>query len=175
MVSRGESRVAGRPLHDEEVPTSLVSSLCGKSVKLRQRKLFEMCVQVHQENIDAPTQEDEEHRSTESFPWGDRVWSGSEVETDDMFRLLSHNVNGLSMSSDKSELRNFANSIAEKSVSLFGLQETNRNFERRHVLESFHSIIKSVSSHHYGAVASARMEWDHDYQPGGTAISVRNQ
>ena len=111
----------------------------------------------------------------ESFPWGDRCRTGVEVNNEDMFRLLSHNVNGLSMSRDQSELCNFADALGDKSVSLFGLQETNRNVGKRHVLESFHHTVRSVSTHHHGAVSSARLEWDHDYQPGGTAISVRNK
>ena len=172
MVPIAEGREVGAPLPDEAAP-SLVSSLRGKPAKLRQRKLFEMCLQ-HRHQIQAGTPP-VANLPTASFPWGDRCRTGAEVTDADIFRLLSHNVNGLSMSRDQSELRNFAETLDDKSVSLFGLQETNRNFGNRHVLDSFHQAIKSVSTHHHGAVSSARLDWDHDYQPGGTAISVRNK
>jgi hypothetical protein len=69
----------------------------------------------------------------------------------------------------------FAHAIADKAVAVFGIQETNQNFERQHILTSFHRIISKVSTHHQGAVSSAKMQWPQDYQPGGTAVSIRNK
>ena len=58
---------------------------------------------------------------------------------------------------------------------MFGIQEPNRNFESTEMLTSFHNVIRSVSTHHHGAVSSAKLHWPVEYQPGGTAVSVRNQ
>ena len=127
MVPSEAGRVVGCPLPDDAAPSSLVSSLRGKPVKLRQRKLFEMCLQ-QQNQPQANGQTPPIISPQDSYPWGDRCRTGAELENDAIFRLLSHNVNGLSMSRDHSELRNFAETIGDKSVSLFGLQETNRNF-----------------------------------------------
>ena len=85
---------------------------------------------------------------------------------DQIFRVLSHNVNGISSSTDSCDVQNFAISIADKSVSLFGLQELNRNFERTYLRESFHYGIRGVSTHHHGAVSSAKLDWPRNYQPG---------
>ena len=65
-------------------------------------------------------------------------------------------------------------SMASKSVAVAGLQETNRNFERLSVKESLHSCLRNVSTHHQGAVSSAHLQFQSDYQPGGTAVSVMN-
>jgi hypothetical protein len=43
------------------------------------------------------------------------------------------------------------------------------------MLETFHRIIKKVSTHHHGAVSSEKMQWPQDYQPGGTAVLIRNK
>ena len=110
-----------------------------------------------------------------SIPWGDHLASGREVEDQGIFRVLSHNVNGLSKSDGHADVRNFAEAIAEKAVSVFGIQEPNRNFESTEMLTSFHGIIRSVSTHHHGTVSSAKLQLPGDYQPGGTAVSVRNQ
>ena len=110
-----------------------------------------------------------------SLPWGDILSSGIEVEDQGIFRVLSHNVNGLSKADGHADVRHFAQAIAEKSVALFGIQEPNRNFDSTEMLTSFHNIIRSVSTHHHGAVSSAKLQLPVDYQPGGTAVSVRNQ
>ena len=60
-------------------------------------------------------------------------------------------------------------------VSLFGIQETNRNFERTAMLDSFHNVIWGISLHHHGVVSSAKLQLPTDYQPGGTAVSVQDQ
>ena len=61
----------------------------------------------------------------DSLPWGDVQISGTEVEEQGVFRLLSHNVNGLSTADDQADVLHFATAIKDKSVALFGLQETN--------------------------------------------------
>jgi hypothetical protein len=60
-------------------------------------------------------------------------------------------------------------------VALVSLYEVNRNFQRHAVLESFHRQLRGVSCHHQGAVSSAQLPWSTQYQPGGTAVSVRNK
>jgi hypothetical protein len=68
-----------------------------------------------------------------------------------------------------------ATAMAKKAVALFGLQETNRNFERETLVDSFHRVIRSTCMHHHGVVASAKLQLPQDYQLGGTAVSIRNQ
>jgi exonuclease III len=92
-----------------------------------------------------------------------------------IFRIVSHNVNGLSLANDNADVVHMAVSMADKEVAIFGLQETNRNFERPSMVESFHRVIRNTSTHHNGAVSSAKLQWPQDYQPGGTAVSICNQ
>jgi len=108
----------------------------------------------------------------DSILWGDILISGQEVLDSGIFRVLSHNVNGLSKACHQADVLNFARAMKDKAVSLFGIQETNRNFERAAMLESFHTVIRGVSSHHQGVISSAKLQLDTDYQPGGTAISI---
>ena len=101
--------------------------------------------------------------------------SGQEVTDSGIFRVLSHNVNGLSKANHQLDVLLFARAMKEKAVSVFGIQEPNRNFERTAMLDSFHNVIWSVSSHHHGAVSSANLQLSTDYQPGGTAVSMRDK
>ncbi|WP_288993383.1 hypothetical protein, partial [uncultured Marinobacter sp.] len=69
----------------------------------------------------------------------------------------------------------FAKAINAKDVAPVSLYEVNRNFERKDVLNSFHRHLCGLSTHHSGAVSSAKLSWPKMYQPGGTAVSVRNK
>jgi hypothetical protein len=62
--------------------------------------------------------------------------------------------------------------MREKGVSVFGIQETNRNFEKKRLVKSFHDSLQSVSIPHHGTVALAKLQWPRDYQPGGTVVLV---
>jgi ribonuclease HI/exonuclease III len=170
--------VAGRPLPDEEVQESSVSDLTTLRARLRQRTLFEYSDLLDQSQNTQGRQiprTDFVIDHSVSIPWGDPVSTGNEVEDADTFRLISHNVNGLSTADQQADVLHFATNMKTKAVAVFGIQETNRNFERQHMLTSFHRAITQVSTHHHGAVSSARMQWPQDHQPGGTAVSVRNK
>jgi hypothetical protein len=110
-----------------------------------------------------------------STPWGDPIVSGSQASKNGIFGLVSHNVNGLSLANDHIDVIHMAKSMDEKEVAIFGLQETNWNFERPSMVNSFHRVIRGTSTHHHGVVSTAKLQWPQDYQPGGTAISIRNQ
>jgi hypothetical protein len=177
-ASRSPAASAGRMLPDEEVTPSTVTSLKAQRAILRQRTLFEFCPPTegpqHERGL-PKNRADFEESAQHSLPWGDHVKSGTQVDETGIFRVLSHNVNGLSPANNHADVVQLAIAMAEKSVSLFALQETNRNFERRSMVDSFHRVIRSHSTHHHGAVSSAKLQWPHDYQPGGTAVSIRNQ
>ncbi len=169
--------VAGRPQPDEDVPS--FRSQLRSNPQLRQTNLFEFgAPRAAAPNTNLIPNSNSENNTpsppSDSFPWGDPLSFGSALD-DSIFRVLSHNVNGLSTADSNSEVRDFARSLKDKSISLFGIQETNRNFQRPFLVDSFHSIIRGVSSHHRGAVSSAKLSWDSNYQPGGTAVSVRNK
>ena len=66
------------------------------------------------------------HHST---PWGDTIASGQQVAENKIFRLISHSVNGLSPANDHIDVIHMAKAMDENEVAIFGLQETNRNFE----------------------------------------------
>jgi hypothetical protein len=102
--------------------------------------------------------------------WGDTLLPGKDIEREDWFRVWSHNVNGLSCRSNSTDLQDFANTMRDKGVSVLGIQETNRNFEKKKLLRSFHGALRSVSTHHKGTVSSAHIQWPNNYQPGGTAV-----
>ena len=110
-----------------------------------------------------------------SLPWGDYHLPGAAVHEAGIFRVYSQNVNGLSTANNNLEAMDFAKVMACKAVAVAGIQETNRNFERLSVKESFHACLRSVSTHHQGEVSSAHLQFQSDYQPGGTAVSVMNK
>ena len=112
---------------------------------------------------------------TSSVPWGDSHLPGEVVAAAGLFRVYSQNVNGLSTSNSNLEVDEFAAAMSHKTVALAAMQETNRNFERTSVAQSFHQCFRNVSTHHQGAVASARLQFQSDYQPGGTAVAVLNK
>ena len=124
--------VAGRRLPDEEVTLSSVTQLPRLNAKLRQRTLFEYVPlskgRKHECGL-SKDKSDFESLPGHSVPWGNHVISGSEVDSRGVFWLISHNVNGLSSADNHADAISLAESMAEKSVALFGLQETNRNFE----------------------------------------------
>ena len=178
MSDHGKSPAAGRTLPDEEVTQSTVSTLEAKKAMLRQRTLFEYGLPTegpkHEQGL--PKERAEfANPIIHSVPWGDPIVSADEVLVTGIFRLVSHNVNGLSSASDHVDVVHMATAMADKEVAVFGLQETNRNFERQSMVESFHRVIRSTSTHHHGVVASAKLQWPQDYQLGGTAVSVRNK
>ena len=175
----------GRAQDGDEVPSAFGQSEPGS---LRQQTLFRYAVPSStgrtyrlessgNTTVAAPTPAviNELSSQQHSVLWGDNHVSGDRVNTMGFFRVLSHNVNGLSTTDDNASVRSFAATMQEKSVSLFGIQETNRNFERPLMISSFHEVIRGVSTQHKGAVSSAKLQWPTNYQPGGTAVSVRNQ
>ena len=167
--------LAGRPLPDEE---GIPSQPALPRNRHRQQTLFQYCVpsvgRTHERGL-TKTASDFEITPTNSFPWGDQLTIGDQVDSAGLFRVLSHNVNGLSKADNHEDVRLFATAMHEKTVSVFGIQETNRNFERPSMLQSFHHHLRRSSKAHKGAVSSAKLHFPADYQPGGTAVSVRNQ
>ena len=133
--------VAGRKLPDEEVTLSSVTQLSWLNAKLRQRTLFEYAPlsggRKHERGL-SKDKSDFTSLPQHSVPWGDPVISGSEVDARGVFRLISHNVNGLSTSDNHANAVYLAASMADKLVAIFGLQEPNRNFERPVTVETFH-------------------------------------
>jgi hypothetical protein len=43
------------------------------------------------------------------------------------------------------------------------------------MVELFHRVFHNTSTHHHGAASLAKLRWPQDYQPGCTAVSLRNQ
>jgi hypothetical protein len=113
---------------------------------------------------------DFEHSPEHSEPWGDPICPHPDKEG--IFRVYSHNSNGLTSKDDHADVKNVARAIQVKEVVILGLQETNRNFVKPAMRDSFHRTLPGVSTHHHGAVSSAKLEWPTDYQPGGISVSV---
>ena len=101
--------------------------------------------------------------------------TGNEIVDQNLFRVYYHNVNGLSTRDDRHDLIDFTQTVARKECAVVAITEPNRNFERPHVASEYYQAMRGVSSHHNGSVSSARLGWPRNYQPGGTAISVRNK
>jgi exonuclease III len=145
---------------------------------LRQRTLFEYGLPTegpkHEQGL--PKERAEfANPILHNVPWGDPIVSADEVLVTGIFRLVLHNVNGLSLANNHVDVVHMANAMADKQVALFGIQETNRNFERQSMVNSFHRVIQSTCTHHHGVIALAKLQWPQNYQPGGTAILVRNK
>ena len=166
---------AGLPLPVAIENDSKISDLRVRGRRLAQRTLFQYGAAANRASRgQSKRTQDYLTGINDSLPWGDHQQSGREINEAGMFCVWSHNVNGLSKANFQSDVMDFARAMKDKAVAVFGIQETNRNFERRHMLDSFHKVINGISSHHQGAVASAKVQWPTDYQPGGTAVSVRN-
>ena len=110
----------------------------------------------------------------DSIPWGDKLMSGQEVMDSGIFRVLSHNVNGLSKANHQLDVLLFARAMKKNGS---GIRDTRNEPQlRADGNAGFVSyVIRSVSSHHHGAVSSAHLQLSTDYQPGGTAVSVRDK
>ena len=117
---------------DEDVP-SIVTALEQHGSTLHQQTLFQYGeVPLAHQIIEGIAKRASEYAAPslrDSLPWGNVQISGTEVEEQGVFHLLSHNVNGLSAADDQADVLHFATAIKDKSVALFGLQETNHNFE----------------------------------------------
>ena len=117
-------------LPDEEFTESTVTSLQAQRATLRQQTLFEYGLPTegsHHERGLPKVQADFEESEQHSLPWGDHVISEEQGDESGIFRVISHNVNGLSSVSEHADVVHMATAMAEKRVSLFGIQETNRN------------------------------------------------
>jgi hypothetical protein len=110
----------------------------------------------------------------QSEPWGDSL-EATQTAHGNLFRTYSHNPNGLSSRNDNLDMKQFAAALQAKEVAMASIYEVNRNFEVNSVLESFHSHLRGASTHYKGIVSSIKMGNTSDYQPGGTAVLVRNQ
>ena len=119
---------AGRLQLDEEVTTSSESRPHQQGGRLRQTNLFQFgsSATKHWRSKKASDFTSAPH---DSIPWGDILISGQEVLDSGIFWVLSRNVNGLSKACHQADVLNFARAMKDKAVSLFGIQETNRNFE----------------------------------------------
>ena len=77
----------------------------------------------------------------------------------------------LSAMDNSADLTDFAKAVKDKGIAAFGIQEPNRNFERRPMLDDFNHRLRQVSSHYRGQTSSARLGFGSNYQPGGTAVA----
>jgi hypothetical protein len=145
---------------------------------LQQQKIFNYVIptdEQSQECVLTKVESDFVHSPEHSILWGDELSASTAKVTGELFRTYSHNPNGLSCNDDNLDVKQFVKAIHAKKVALVSLYEVNRNFERQDVLNSFHDHLRGVSTHHHGAVSSAKMSWLAKYQPGGTAVSVLNK
>jgi hypothetical protein len=150
MCSREQAPVAGRPLPNEEV-NAMAAERVPKRDTLRQPTLFEFGVRETHGHTDADGFSSNNERDNFASPenslqWGDVHEPGEVVESTGIFRVLSHNVNGLSTFNDHEDVRSFARTMKDKGVAVFGLQETNRNFERKKMVDSFHNVIRGSAN-----------------------------
>jgi hypothetical protein len=97
---------------------------------LRQSSLFRYTVPAHlaAHHTGASKKATDFPKKIESIAWGDQVKSSESVKKENLFRVMSHNVNGLSTAAQNEDVRLFAAEMKSKVVGLFGIQETNRNF-----------------------------------------------
>jgi hypothetical protein len=134
---------------------------------LKQRRIFDYAIPTdgrsHERGL-TKVESDFKHSPEHSILWGDKLSASKQKVTGEVFRTNSHNPNGLSCSNENLDVKQFAKAMHAKDVSLVSLYEVNRDFAMPGVLASFNSHLRGVSKHHQGK-----------YQPGGTAVSVRNK
>ena len=99
----------------------------------------------------------------------------TDLKSAGLFRVLSHNVNGLSTADRNFGLQHFVKTMKDKEVAVFGVQETNRNFEIKSVKTEVFNTVRNMSTHSKGSVSSAPLGYRSKKQPGGTATFARNE
>ena len=88
---------AGRPIPEEEETPSRTSALAPRGRRLTQRTLFQYGTKAaRSQQGKSKRSQDYSLTTQESLPWGDYHASGREAKEKGYFRILSHNVNGLS-------------------------------------------------------------------------------
>jgi len=90
---------------------------------------------------------DFQHTPEQSVLWGDPHILADDIKNNGWFRVLSHNVNGLSSSNYDVDLKQFVSTMKKKTVALFGIQETNQNFERKAMRDGIFSHVRSNNLH----------------------------
>jgi len=118
---------------------------------------------------------DHVHTPEQSLLWGDPHVSSKDLYKSGGFRVFSHNVNGLSSRDAQVKLKLFVKTMRSKGVAVFGVQETNMNFQRQYSKLAVYQHVKRTSKLCQGAVSSAPMGYTDEYQPGGTATFVRDR
>jgi len=126
-----------------------------------------------QSNIETSAQEARQQQQTQVH--GHYHRSGKEIQEDGLFRVYYNNVNGFSHRDDDNDINMFIKTIAKKECAIIAITEPNRNFDTPQQPDEYVTTMRKASKHQQTALASAKLGWTRNRQPGGTAISVRNK
>ena len=180
VTLRPTTQVVDRTLPDEEEETEVFEVTPTLTKRLRQQTMYQcVCQQSRQERIDEDnTRTATSYCSTNqqnTTVHGHYHRSGTEILDNGLFRVYYNNVNGLSTGRDNNDIQMFVKSIMKKECAIVAITEPNRNFDMPQMRSDYINTMRNASTHHQTALASAQMGWPNNYQPGGTAITVRNK
>jgi len=89
-----------------------------------------------------------------------------------MLRFYSQNVHGLKMGSNCEELDSILQSLKENNVGIFGLAESNVEFNHPWIRNKYNQEVRSVWTQAKSAMATSKTEWEGNYKPGGTVTTA---
>ena len=137
-ADEGTGPVAGRPTQEVEGATSATSQRVRGA--LRQQTLFNFAVpttgRAHEHGL-TKTATQFSQAPQQSTLWGDFMVSVDKVETNGLFRTLSHHVNGRSTADDHADVRNFATTIYEKMFPILASRKPTGILSDRRSLDPF--------------------------------------
>ena len=119
---------AGQPIPVET--TDRISSTIATAAKkqsrghkrLIQRSLFQYATAESRLYLGRSKRSQDYHSSTfDNIPWGDLHISCAAAKEAGYFRILSHNVNGLSKANSHADVIDFARAVNDKYIGLFGI------------------------------------------------------
>jgi len=101
--------------------------------------------------------------------------SSSEIQSQDLFRFHSNNVNGFSKADNEADLKDYTKRMNGLNVAVCAMQEVNRNFELQSTRDAMFRHVRGTSIHHHGVFGQAKLGDTSSYQPGGTGVVVRDK
>ena len=93
---------------------------------------------------------------------------------EDYIRIFHININGLDLSKKGHSWLQLCQSLEEKGVDAIFLTETNVNWERQHLFNSFKKYFKKpwTKENLTTCTSNTNTIWKSDYKPGGTSLAL---
>ena len=94
---------------------------------------------------------------------------------DGIFRIYYQNVNGVSAKKGKSKWNKINDTMAKHNVAIFGLTETNIEWNKHRTKAIMKATIRKHFAHAIMETSTSNMKFEEDYKPGGTCTVITNK